>query len=173
PWFPATILIVIVGAIAGIWRLRVHQVDARFSAILVERARVARELHDTLLQSLSGIALQLDSIAATVGSAPRIAERQLHVLRQRVEFYVREARQSIGDLRSPVLETQDLAAALRQAGHRLTRGQPVEFELVLNGKPRRADGRTEENLFRIGQEAIRNAIRHGRPHKIRVELNYE
>jgi signal transduction histidine kinase/ligand-binding sensor domain-containing protein len=171
-WFPASICAIIGLALTGIWRLRVHQVKQRFSAILVERARVARELHDTLLQSLSGVAIRLDNIAATVSASPRMAERHLHTLRQQVEFYVREARQSIRDLRSPVLETQDLGTALRGTGERITSGQPVAFELRVTGKARRAEARTEEHLLRIGQEAISNAVQHGKATRIRVELNY-
>jgi signal transduction histidine kinase len=171
-WFPASICLIIGLAITGIWRLRVHQVKQRFSAILVERARMAREIHDTLLQSLSGVAIRLDNIAATVSASPRIAERQLHTLRQQVEFYVREARQSIRDLRSPVLETRDLGTALRETGERITSGQPVAFELRVSGRAQRAEARTEENLLRIGQEGISNAVQHGKATRIRVELNY-
>ncbi len=171
-WFPASICLIIGLAITGIWRLRVHQVKQRFSAILVERARMAREIHDTLLQSLSGVAIRLDNIAATVSASPRIAERHLHTLRQQVEFYVREARQSIRDLRSPVLETRDLGTALRETGERITSGQPVAFELRVSGRVRRAEARTEENLLRIGQEGISNAMQHGKAERIRVELNY-
>lgn len=172
-WFPFVLCTIAAMAVAGVWRLRVHQVNARFSAILGERARVAREIHDTLLQSLYGVALRLDNIAATVASSPTIAEHQLHVLRREVEFYVREARQSIRDLRSPVLETRDLAAALREAVDRVTSGEPVDCEFRVTGRARRADARTEENLLRIGQEAVGNAVRHGNATRVRVALAYD
>jgi signal transduction histidine kinase len=172
-WFllsAATAAVLVAGSL---WRLRVRQMKTKFSAILGERARIAREIHDTLLQSLYGVALRLDRIGATVSSEPHGAQYQLHVLRQQVEYYVREARQSIRDLRSPVLETKDLPAALKEAVDRITSGQPVECDFRVTGKPRRADAKIEENLLRIGQEAVSNAVRHANARRVQVELGYD
>jgi signal transduction histidine kinase len=172
-WFVLSACLMAAAAAASIWRLRVRQMKAKFSAILRERARIAREIHDTLLQSLYGVALRLDRIGATVAMSPQTAEHELRVLRQQVEFYVREARESIRDLRSPVLEAKDLPAALRDAVDRITNGQPVECEFHVNGRPRRADARTEANLLRIGEEAVSNAVRHAKATRVQVALGYD
>jgi signal transduction histidine kinase/ligand-binding sensor domain-containing protein len=171
-WFAAAALMLLAAGVAAAWRARVHQVRGRFSSILVERTRVAREIHDTLLQSLLGVLLRLDEVANTIDVSTHTAKEQLVRLRQQVEFYAREARHSIRDLRSPVLQTRDLAAALREAGERLTAMKPIVFELVATGKPYRGAQRVEEHLLRIGQEAISNAVRHGNPRSVRVELRY-
>ncbi len=168
------VMMVLAGAIvAAAWRARVHQVRGRFSSILVERTRVAREIHDTLLQSLLGVLLRLDEVSNTIDTSKASAQEQLQRLRQQVEFYVREARHSIRDLRSPVLQSRDLATALREAGERLTTTKSTGFELARSGEPYRGALRVEEHLLRIGQEAISNAFRHARASHVRVALHYE
>jgi signal transduction histidine kinase/ligand-binding sensor domain-containing protein len=171
-WFAVAALMLAAAGVGAAWRARVHQVRGRFSSILVERTRVAREIHDTLLQSLLGVLLRLDEVANTIDVSTHTAKEQLVRLRQQVEFYVREARHSIRDLRSPVLQSRDLAAALREAGERLTSMKPIVFELVATGEPYRATQRVEEHLLRIGQEAISNAVRHANPGTVRVDLRY-
>src|SRR5438876_9414813 len=111
--------------VAGAWRVRLRRVRREFSLVLAERARLSREIHDTLLQSLVGVALQFDAISNSLDQSASTARHQLVRIRRQVEAYIREARQSIWDLRSPVLETHDLAAALRDFGKRATAGTPV------------------------------------------------
>jgi signal transduction histidine kinase len=171
-WFTLALVLLAGAGTAAAWRARVHRVRGRFSAILVERTRVAREIHDTLLQSLLGVMLQLDQAANEIDESPQAAKEQLSRLRQQVEFHIREARHSIRDLRSPVLQTRDLATALREAAARLTAGTPIAVHLNTTGTPYRAAQRVEEHLLRIGQEAISNAIRHGQPTSIEVTLDF-
>ena len=152
-WFQ--LLLVAVGAAAAtmVWRLRVRQVRSKYSLILVERSRMAREIHDTLLQSLLGVMLRLGDLEQTVEGPADAARQQLGRLRQQVEFYIREARQSIRDLRSPILQTRDLVTALRETGERLTAGRVV-FAYDASGPARRAPAKVEEHVLRIAQEAI-------------------
>ena len=133
----------------------------RFSAILVERTRVAREIHDTLLQSLLGVMFRLDEVANVIDVSSESAKAQLVRLRHQVEFYVREARYSIRDLRSPILQSRGLATAMRAVGENLTGDERWPFA----GRRRDAPPdlqRIDEHLLRIGQEAITNAVRHGK-----------
>ena len=132
---------------------------------------MAREIHDTLLQSLVGVALQLDTISDKADSTPRVRDH-LASLRRQVEGFIREARQSIWNLRSPALAVHDLPTALREAGETLTVGTGVRFEVVIVGKPQRFSPRVEEQLLRIGQEAVSNAVRHANATVICLELRY-
>jgi signal transduction histidine kinase len=84
--------------------------------LLGERARLSREVHDTLLQSLVGLALQFDALASDVEPSSATTKEQIVRMRKQVEEHIREARQSIQDLRSPTLERADLPTALRRAG---------------------------------------------------------
>ena len=97
----------------------------------------------------------------------------LERLRKLVEHYIRETRQSIWDLRSPTLVTSDLVTALRDAGETLTADKNVSFDLVVRGKPFVCPPKVEEQLLRVGREALSNAVRHAQPTRVRVELNYQ
>lgn len=155
------------------WRLRIRKVRKQFSLLLAERARLGREIHDTLLQGLFGMALQCDAIANDLGhSQPAIRERMIQ-LRTDAEEYVREARNSIRDLRSPKLQRSDLVDALREAGERVTAGNALEFTFAVSGEPYRFSATAEEQLLRVGQEAVVNAARHAQAREVRVDVMYQ
>ena len=157
--------------LGALWRLRLRAVQRRFILVYSERARMAREIHDTLLQSLVGVALQLDTISDRAESTLTVRDH-LASLRKQVEGFIREARQSIWNLRSPALAVHDLPTALREAGETLTLGTGIRFEIVVDGKPQRFAPRVEEQLLRIGQEAVSNAVRHANATVICLELRY-
>ena len=171
-WFAAALLVAAAVVVGATWRLHVRQVRWQFALLIGERARLSRELHDTLLQSLVGIALQFDALA----NDPQVTssdsqKREFVRMRRRVEQYIREARQSIADLRSPRLETHDLATALREAGEREVDGRPIEISFELHGTPREYPAGLEEQMLKIGREAIVNAARHAHADRIAIELD--
>ena len=170
-WFPGVSLVGIVLVVGASWRLHVRRVRKQFALLIGERARLSRELHDTLLQSLVGIALQFDAMANDPRFTSSDSQRREFVrMRKRVEDYIREARQSITDLRSPRLETHDLATALREAGEREIDGRAIELSFQQRGTPRSYPAGLEEQLIKIGREAIVNAARHAHADRISVEL---
>lgn len=172
PVFYAGVAVLVLGAIWLAWIRRLSLVRQQFSLILAERARMGRELHDTLLQSLVGVALEFDDISEQLDPNASALRQQVKQIRQRVEHYIREARGSIWNLRSPTLETKDLAAALHEAGELGTMHHGIDFGFEVTGRPVRLDLSTEEQFLRIGQEAVSNAVRHGRPETIRMSLHY-
>lgn len=159
-------------AVWGIWQMRLRQMRRQFALILGERVRLSRELHDTLLQGLVGVALQFDAIAADVEASAPGMQRGFIRMRKQIEEYIREARQSILELRSQQLRHRNLVSALRHAGEHLTGGGAIRFELEVVGEPRTSSRRVEDELLRIGQEAINNAARHAQPTVIRVVVTY-
>jgi NarL family two-component system sensor histidine kinase YdfH len=91
----------------------VQRVRRQFALVLAERIRMSRAIHDTLLQGLAGLALQVDDLSHTFdGTEPALARSRVLKIRKQVEEYIREARQSIWDLRSPRLASSDLPRAL-------------------------------------------------------------
>lgn len=171
-WFAAALLLVAAVVVGASWRLHVRQVRRQFALLIGERARLSRELHDTLLQSLVGIALQFDALANDPQVTSSESQRREFVrMRRRVEEYIREARQSIADLRSPRLETHDLATALREAGEREVDGRPIEISFQHHGTPREYPANLEEQMLKIGREAIVNAARHAHADRIAIELD--
>lgn len=172
PAFYAAVTLLAAGAVWLAWIRRLSLVRRQYSLILAERARMGRELHDTLLQSLVGVALEFDDIAEQLDPDASALRQQVRQIRQRVEHYIREARGSIWNLRSPTLETKDLAAALHEAGELGTMHHGIDFRFVVTGRPVRLEMAVEEQLLRIGQEAVSNAVRHAGPETIRVSLHY-
>ncbi|MEQ1728547.1 MAG: ATP-binding protein, partial [Vicinamibacterales bacterium] len=118
-------------------------------------------------------ALQFDAMANDPQFSFSNTQTQQFVrMRKRIEEYMREARQSVADLRSPRTGTHELSAALREAAERATDGHPIEFTLAQLGTPHPISARVEEQLLKIGREAIGNAVRHAHADRITAELEY-
>jgi signal transduction histidine kinase len=168
-----------VGAVLLIVRRRLQQqeirrakAEAEFSAILSERNRVAREIHDTLAQGLAAISMQLE-LAKNVPAGDRAGvDRCLGEAHRLVRENLAEARETIWNMRSQALETHDLAGALEGILQQLTAGRPIAVEFGVGGRRRRLAPRTENELLRLGQEAMTNAVKHAEPKRIAVSLEY-
>ena len=155
------------------WRRRVRQIQREFDLVLAERSRLGREIHDTLLQSLVAVALEFDDISEQLEPSKTTLKAQVIRIRTRVEQYILEARQSISNLRSPMLQQSDLGTALQRSGESATAAHGIRFEFALHGMPRHLDETLEEQLLRIGQEAVANAVRHGSASTVHMELRFE
>src|SRR6185436_4777380 len=170
--FAAAAALAAVLLVFAAWRMRAGFVRRQYGAVLEERMRMSREIHDTLLQGVVGVALQLDNVSND-GGMPRASRATLQEMRDQVEAYIREARQSIFDLRSPLLEEHDLVGALREVGQRAVANTAVGFRLTIKGQAKRYAPRLENELLRIAQEAITNAVRHARASQIVLAIGFE
>jgi ligand-binding sensor domain-containing protein/signal transduction histidine kinase len=152
------------------YRLRMREVTAQFAAVLAERSRIAREIHDTLAQSFVGIGVQLETVAKMQPVSPEVARAHLDRARILVRSSLAEARRSVWALRSQALETADLGGALTEVAQQLS-GE-TEVAVAVSGRRRRLPVEVETNLLRIGQEALANAVRHANAQQVRVELSF-
>jgi signal transduction histidine kinase len=173
PWFYALCTALVVLGAWGLWRFRMELVRRRFELVLAERVRLSREIHDTLLQSLVGVLLQFDGISKALGMTPSPLRDQIVRIRYQIEAHIREARESIRTLRSPLLERRGLTKGLIEFGHNASAEAAIEFDPKVVGTPYELSPEIENNLLRIGQEAITNAIRHAQPAQIRMELRFD
>jgi signal transduction histidine kinase len=146
------------------WRLR---------AVLEERERLAHEMHDTIAQSFAGIGFQLQAIRNDLHDNNPAALRQLDLASDLVRHSHEEARRSIATLRPESLESVGLLPALERSARRMVDGGSVEVVVSTRGSARPIPVRTTDALYKIGQEAVANAIRHAQPNSLRILLGYE
>jgi ligand-binding sensor domain-containing protein/signal transduction histidine kinase len=174
-WFAGLAAAVLAAAGLGAHRARVRAMRRRFAAVLAERSRLAREMHDTLLQGFAGVSLQLDvlrhTLAGREADTPVVA--QLDRVLSQVDTCLVDARRSIGDMRALALEHGDLVLALRRVGGQIAQESGVAVDVQVTGTPRRLAPPLESDLLRIGQEALTNAARYARASSIRVELRFD
>ncbi|MGH7989497.1 MAG: sensor histidine kinase, partial [Limisphaerales bacterium] len=152
---------------------RIIEEKIRRTGIFEERDRIAREFHDTLEQELAAITIQLDAVEAQLNGSPDTVRRLLGLARNMSRRSLSEARRSVWDLRSHLLENSDLASALTEMTAPLSAASGAEIAVQSAGVPRRLPAVTEHNLLRITQEALANALKHSGAKKIIVALSYE
>jgi signal transduction histidine kinase len=157
----------------GLHWFRLRRVRLQFGLILKERTRVARELHDTLLQGFAGVVFLLNAAARQFDTAPEKCRKSLEHAIDQSEQSLREARQALSSMRLSLLEDHTLPEALAQAGKQIVTGVPIRFHLEVKGQHRQLPYETDANLFIIGREAINNSMAHASPASIHVTLQYE
>jgi signal transduction histidine kinase len=172
-WFYAVCLFALVLLAWLLYRLRVRGMQTQFSAVLQERTRIAREIHDNLAQEMSGISVQLEVVARTMPPEAATAKTNLDRARQQVRHGIAEARRYVWELRSPTLENNDLPTALAETARRLTDQTAIHAQVEVNGSFRPLAQVVEDNLLRIGQEAMNNAVKHAQAERIFVNLVFD
>jgi len=140
--------------------------------VLVERNRIAREWHDTLLAGFSAVGWQLETTARRLDREPEEAFESLEIARRMVQHCQAEARRIIWDLREDLSGAESLDDAISRSLVRLTTGSTVKRTFDVAGEPVKLGREVERNVVCIVQEAAFNAIRHGCADEIAVHLQY-
>lgn len=149
-----------------------QEAEVQFKAVLTERTRLAQELHDTLEQTLTGIALQMDTAAKFAPSDGVRANHHFELARNLVTQSQTEVRCSVWDLRSRSPEQLDLAGLLLKISKQLTDDTSIEVQVHAVGRVRPLPELIEENLLRVAQEALTNIIKHSRAARATITLDY-
>jgi signal transduction histidine kinase len=171
-WFIALCMALAASVAWGVDQLRVRGVVSRFQLIAQERARLTRELHDSLLQGFAGVVYQLEAVARQFDTAPEAGKQRLERAIDLADQALLEARRTILSMRLPALEHSTLPEALSAIAARLTEGTSVVFRLDVKGRVRHLPYDAQANVYLIGREAIANSVSHARASRILAALAY-
>ena len=149
------------------------QEKLRREAVLEERTRIAREFHDTLEQELVAITIQLEIVAAQFDDSPEVARQMLELARNMARRSLDEARRSVWDLRSHLLQNSNLPTAISEVTKLMSASSRIPISVETSCAPRKLSLPVETNLLRIAQEALANAMKHSHATRIDVRLAYE
>jgi signal transduction histidine kinase/ligand-binding sensor domain-containing protein len=180
-WFRASCVVVFLILLWGIYRLRVQQLQHQFAigleARVNERTRIARELHDTLLQSFHGLILRFQAATNLLPERPVEAKQRFESAIDQAAQAVTEGRDAVQGLRSSTVETNDLAMAISALGEELaadgTIADSALFRMAVEGTPRNLHPILRDEVYRIAGETLRNAFRHAQARQIEVEIHYD
>ncbi|MGH7958503.1 MAG: sensor histidine kinase, partial [Opitutaceae bacterium] len=180
-WLVVGVGVTIAAALGWIWLLRARVVaqtrliqrQVRQSVQWEERQRIAREIHDNMAQGFMGLGFQMEALAAELPAAPGRVQEHLALARKMLLHCQEEVRRSLRDLRPLALEHKRLPDALPEAARQSLDGSSLQFDHAVRGAPFPLPALTENNILRIGQEAVTNAARHARAQHVRLELIYE
>ena len=171
-WFAFLCATVATAAVWFSYRLRIQRVVSRYQLIVTERARVSRELHDSLLQGFAGVVYLLEAASRQFDADPGASKKRLEQALDNADQSLREARQMITNMRLPALENRTLAEALKTTLTEMARDMHVSLQFEVRGRVRQTRYDLEANIFLIAREAVMNSLTHASATRIRSELNY-
>jgi len=175
--FRLAMVAIVLLLVVGLYRLRLRQATARlkvrFDERLAERTRIARELHDTLLQTVQGSKFVADdALEKSNDSVPVHVRQALERLSKWLGQATQEGRAAVNSLRTSSMDTNDLAEGLRRATEECVIDRSMTVEYSVTGGPRDMHPIARDEIYRIGYEAIRNACEHASASELDVHLNY-
>ncbi|HEX5886981.1 MAG TPA: histidine kinase, partial [Pyrinomonadaceae bacterium] len=175
-WFRSLIVILFMLVLVGIYHLRLRQVArvvrGRMEERLEERERIARDLHDTLLQSVQGLILKFHAVLKYV-PADSPAHDALEKTLDHADQVLAEGRDSIRNLRVNSASLSDLPAAFRTVAEETSQGRDAVFKTVVEGRVRDLHPLVLEECYCIGREAIINALSHSEGQHVEAEIAYD
>jgi len=180
-WFRVSCVGGFVLLLWALYQLRLQQLERQFGmqveARVNERTRIARDLHDTLLQSFQGLILRFQAATNLLPERPAEAKQRFESAIDQAAQAVTEGRDAVQGLRSSTVETNDLAMAISALGEELaadgTIADSALFRMAVEGTPRNLHPILRDEVYRIAGETLRNAFRHAQARQIEVEIHYD
>ena len=180
-WFRAAAGVTVLALFWTLYQFRLRQIAHAFNLRLdervSERTRIARELHDTLLQSFQGLMLRFQSVRDLLPAHPARAVEALDGALNRADQAIVEGRDAIQNLRSSTTAVTELAQAMTALAEDFAQGpdgerSSVTFGVSVVGTPRDLHPLLRDDVYRIAREALRNAYRHAQASQIEAEVTY-
>jgi signal transduction histidine kinase/ligand-binding sensor domain-containing protein len=179
-WFRVSCAAAFLGLLWALYRYRLHQIAQQFNTRLDERTRIARDLHDTLLQSFHGLMFRYQAVRNMLPRRPEEAMEELDEALERTEEALVEGRDAIHNLRASTTVTNELAQAVTALGVEMSHEMAAQdsaansarFQVVVEGPPQELHPILRDEIYAIAREAVRNAFRHAQAHDIEVQITY-
>jgi signal transduction histidine kinase len=171
-WFLALCGIAAIALAWGLYRLHLRNIRQRFMAVLDERNRLAREMHDTLIQGCVGVSALLEAASSALGVSSRISNELLDRARSEVRIAVDEARAAVWNLRNTSKSGQDVVKTVSRLVQQTSTEAGIPMKFSSSGTPVALGAECEWSLLMIIREALQNAIRHAGPTSLSVTLDF-
>ena len=161
------------------WRVRQlhHQFEMTLEARVSERTRIAREIHDTLLQGAHGLLLRFQTVSQLLPDRPVEAKDRLDSAIEQTADFITEARDEVQGLRDSTVQGNDLALAISTLGKEELARDPNNhrsvFRVAVEGEPRDLHPIVRDEIYKIAAEALRNIFRHAQARRVEVEIRYD
>ena len=180
-WFRLSCLAAFLLLLGALYQLRVRQMARQFNMRIEERVnertRIARDLHDTLLQRFQGVLLKFHAVTYMLPNRPAQARQKLESVIDQAEQAITEGRDTVQGLRSSTVVTNDLSPSLSTLAEELAADQigqnRPDFRVIVEGTPRNLVPLVRDEAYRIAGEALRNAFQHAQAELIEVEILYD
>jgi len=179
-WFRALCAMILLALLWAAYQFRARQLQQHFEMALDarvgERTRIARELHDTLLQSFHGLLLRFQTVSQLLPARPAEAKEKLQTAIQLAAEAITEGRDAVQGLRDSTVQANDLALAISTFGEELAT-EPFDerptFNVAVEGESRDLHPIIRDEIYKIAAEALRNSYRHAQAGRIEVEIRYD
>ena len=172
-WFITLCVAALVLAAFGIYRLRMHQVRLRFRAVLDERSRLAREMHDTLIQGCTSVSALLEGVASQQTKNHELQEDLLRHARAQVRTTIDEARHAVWDLRHEESTALELSTSMKAIAAQTTMEFGVAVHCAVEGEVFSVPAVVSRELLMVVREAVYNSVLHGNARQIDIQVRYE
>lgn len=172
-WFLAFIVVLLAACVWAIHQFRLGQMRARFRAVLSERNRLAREMHDTLIQGCASVSALLEAHSSMAQARSDASNDLLDCARTQLRFTLEEARQAVWGLRSVSESTSELGSMLAKVAHQFIHEFGVPVECSISGEPFPLNQFAAHEVLMIAREGLYNAVRHAQPKKIRLLVEFQ
>ena len=179
-WFRTLCAAIFLALLWAAYQVRVrrlhHQFEMTLDARVAERTRIARELHDTLLQSAHGVLLRFQTVSHLLPDRPLEAKEKLDTAIEQTAEFITEARDEVQGLRDSTSQSNDLALAISTLGEALAaepNGHRCAFGVAVEGEARDLHPIVRDEIYKIAAEALRNAFLHSEARQVEVEIRYD
>jgi signal transduction histidine kinase len=180
-WFRALCVAAFMGLLWAAYQLRVrhlhHEFEITLDTRVGERTRIARDLHDTLLQSFHGLLLRFQTVFVLLPEHPIEAKKKLESAIEQAAGAITEGRDAVQGLRASTVERNDLALAIKTLGEELendsSNHRPAAFRVAVEGQSRDLHPILRDEIYKIAAEALRNAFHHAQAKQVEVEIRYD